>query len=739
MRRAVAVKPVRREGSNGSEDMSKIHKITDHVYSGPASAPFLTDHYNEVDTPLNFKGGLFPHQKTVVQGLLDLEDSRMLKIDGNEVASNAIVLSEPLGSGKTIELLAMIMLRPKPKAYPYYTSSFHKYSEWDDVVFKTKHTGQVLLKPTVVVVGSSVLRQWEDAVKAFTNMKCLVVGDQYGMNKFKALIDSDQINSYDIILIKNGTLSWNGKLMPMTNVFTEVIGTRCMARAIYDDFDTIKLPIGSRAISALSSIYVTATSNDTSKESYSKVNLSMLDMLRQMYHIDLNTVMKDTKLFTYFNVRNNANYVRDSTAIPKINVFKYTYKNPDDKFLALMDIMDDKQANQVMEMINGDAVNTAADAIGISSTSVADIFQRILGNKHRDYTAAVKQIKYIKSTIVDIDSLDEHEEGKELSASAYDSFKGRANKCIAHGLEYRSQMAIDYLNERKIEAEKTRDEAGLALDRVMSNLKEGNCQICNIELADTDVFIVKCCGIILCDVCCFKGCQIKKKYDPLAKMEHLHGSCANCKHVVLPHQDLIFVDKKFDIASLDEETMVSEHTAAVEAQKEETAAALDIPVEQVEEPINPKLQALWDIINGKKSSECEDIPCAIKHLIEGSRDVTGDAPIKVLLFANYAETLGNCSKFLGERGIEFLRIQGTYGQKADIVNEFKSNSNVKVLLINASDSCAGLNLAFATDLVYFHKIQNPDIEAQVAGRIQRIGRQQNARIHYLTYTNEKAI
>lgn len=739
MRRAVAVKPIRKEGTNGSEDMSKIHKITDHVYNGPAQAPFLTDHYDEAETPLNFKGGLFPHQKTVVQGLLDLEDSRMLKIDGNEVASNAIVLSEPLGSGKTIELLALIMLRPKPKAYPYYATSFNRYSEWDDVVFKTKHTGQVLLKPTAVVVGSSVLGQWNDAVNTFTNMRSLVVGDQYGMNKFKTLVDNDHINSYDIVLIKNGTLSWNGKLVPMTNVFNEVIGTRCMARAIYDDFDTVKLAVGSRSISALSSIYVTATSKDTSKVPFSNTKYSMLEMLRQMYHTDLNSVMKDTKLFTYFNVRNNADYVRDSTAIPKINVFKYTYKNPDDKFLALMDIMDDKQANQVMEMINGDAINTAADAIGISSTSVADIFQRILGNKHRDYTAAIKQIKYIKAATRDIDALDEHEEGKELSNAAFDSFKARVNKCSAHDLDFRSEIAIDYLNERRIEAEKTRDEAGLSLDRVMSNLKEGNCQVCAIELVDTDVFIVKCCGIILCDLCCWKGCQIKKKYDPLAKKEHLHGSCANCKHIVLPHADLIFVDKKFDIASLDEETMVSEHTAEVEKLKEETAATLDIPIEQVEKPINPKLQALLDIINGKKPTECKNIPCVIKHLIEGSRDVEGNAPIKVLLFANFAETLGNCAGFLAERGIRFLRIQGTHGQKSDTVKEFRENVSIQVLLINASDSCAGLNLAFATDLVYFHKIQDTNVEAQVAGRIQRIGRKQNARIHYLTYTNEKAI
>lgn len=725
--------------SNGSEDMSKIRKITDHVYTGGASAPFLTDHYDEVENPPNFKTGLYPHQKTIVQALIDLEDKRMLMIDGEEVASNAIVLSEALGSGKTVELLALFSIKPIPKAFTYYSTSFDIDSSYDDVVFKTRHKGQVLIKSNVVLVGSSVLEQWADAITRFTNLKYLIVGDQHGMNNFKRLVENNQINYYDVILVKNGTLSWGGKHVTMVNVFTEVIGTRCVARAIYDDFDTIKLPVGSRSISALSSIYVTATSNNTSRYAPRKANLSMIEMLRQMHHIDLNTVMNDKKLFNYFNVRNNPNYVRDSTAIPKINVFKYTYKNPDDKFLALMDVMDDKQANQVMEMINGDAINTAADVIGINSTSVADIFQRILGNKHRDYTDAIKMIKHIKTSIKSIDNLKEHEDGKEISTTAFDAFKAKISKLQSHGIEYRSEIAIDYLREQQTVAESKRDEAGRALDRVMSNLKEGDCQICCLELADTDVFIVKCCGVILCSECCFKGCQINKKYDPLAKTTHLHGSCANCKHIVLPHTDLIFVDKKFDIASLDEDTMIEKHEEEVSAIAKETIEALGVPVEEVTEPINPKLQALWDIIEGKKPSSCEDIPCVIKHLIEGSRDNHGDAPIKVLLFANFAETLSNCAAFLKERGIAFLRIQGTYGQKAETVREFKDNNKVKVLLINASDSCAGLNLAFATDLVFFHKIQNTDIEAQVAGRIQRIGRTQNARIHYLTYTNERAI
>jgi hypothetical protein len=41
--------------------------------------------------------------------------------------------------------------------------------------------------------------------------------------------------------------------------------------------------------------------------------------------------------------------------------------------------------------------------------------------------------------------------------------------------------------------------------------------------------------------------------------------------------------------------------------------------------------------------------------------------------------------------------------------------------------------------VFFHKMIDKNIEAQVAGRAQRIGRICNLHMHYLMYNNEKEI
>ena len=41
-----------------------------------------------------------------------------------------------------------------------------------------------------------------------------------------------------------------------------------------------------------------------------------------------------------------------------------------------------------------------------------------------------------------------------------------------------------------------------------------------------------------------------------------------------------------------------------------------------------------------------------------------------------------------------------------------------------------------TDLVFMHKILDKSIEAQVAGRGQRVGRRYELKIHYLLYDDE---
>jgi SNF2 family DNA or RNA helicase len=287
------------------------------------------------------------------------------------------------------------------------------------------------------------------------------------------------------------------------------------------------------------------------------------------------------------------------------------------------------------------------------------------------------------------------------------------------------------LDDMTREFQEAKEQDGLAITRVIDNIKEGECQVCRLPLEEFDTFIVRCCGLIVCDECGIKGNQIQKRYDYKLKSTTICGSCANCKATIYPQTDLLFVDRNFDMEALLKAKGDEEPAEAIE----EVVEVNDTKEPEIK---NPKLKALLAIVRGQTPDECESIPISIQHLIAGRVDMPGEQTHnarKVVVFANFNETLNLIEEFLIEHGVTFLRLGGTFQEKANTVKKFMTFG--QVLLINSSQHCAGLNIQFMTDLVFFHKIMDKNIEAQVAGRGQRIGRTCNLRIHYICYKNEK--
>jgi SNF2 family DNA or RNA helicase len=122
--------------------------------------------------------------------------------------------------------------------------------------------------------------------------------------------------------------------------------------------------------------------------------------------------------------------------------------------------------------------------------------------------------------------------------------------------------------------------------------------------------------------------------------------------------------------------------------------------------------------------------------MQGKNDVpyTG-TDRKVLVFASFNETLEIIENLLKQANIKFESLHGTHNEISQTIKRFQESGTV--LLVNSRTHCAGLNIQFATDIVYAHKITDANIEAQVAGRGQRIGRKFNLNIWYLLFANEQ--
>lgn len=71
----------------------------------------------------------------------------------------------------------------------------------------------------------------------------------------------------------------------------------------------------------------------------------------------------------------------------------------------------------------------------------------------------------------------------------------------------------------------------------------------------------------------------------------------------------------------------------------------------------------------------------------------------------------------------------------NILDKFRNDSKVKILLIDDTSFGVGLNIEYATDIIFFNYIE-PNVKEQLIGRAQRLGRTCKLNIWDLLYANE---
>ena len=152
-----------------------------------------------------------------------------------------------------------------------------------------------------------------------------------------------------------------------------------------------------------------------------------------------------------------------------------------------------------------------------------------------------------------------------------------------------------------------------------------------------------------------------------------------------------------------------------------------------------KFDILRKIIMGENLPNKQEKNVKIKGMLEGIKELP-EAPAehrKIIIFSKFDESLDDMEKKMKENKIGYKRLRGTASQINSVATEFQdSYDGVNVLLINGEKYASGLNLQSATDLVFMHKIMDRNIESQIIGRIQRLGRVYKAHVHYILYNDE---
>ena len=130
-----------------------------------------------------------------------------------------------------------------------------------------------------------------------------------------------------------------------------------------------------------------------------------------------------------------------------------------------------------------------------------------------------------------------------------------------------------------------------------------------------------------------------------------------------------------------------------------------------------------------------------KHDMKDKLDVLTDLIVmkpngSFMVFANYAETFTKIEKKLSELNISYHILKGQAGTVQKHIDDFK-NKKVRVLMLNAQFFGAGMNLQMTTDLIIYHRFTK-EMEEQIIGRAQRMGRITPLNVYYLIHDNESA-
>ncbi|KAG9340834.1 hypothetical protein JZ751_020026 [Albula glossodonta] len=160
-----------------------------------------------------------------------------------------------------------------------------------------------------------------------------------------------------------------------------------------------------------------------------------------------------------------------------------------------------------------------------------------------------------------------------------------------------------------------------------------------------------------------------------------------------------------------------------------TKAALNAAAKDLAQGHRNKMQekeALLVFFNHTAEAKLRPINEYILDLMECGRE-------KFLVFAHHKLVLDNVTKELGEKGISYIRIDGTTpsAERQLLCNKFQFSEKSCVAVLSITAANMGLTLHSANLVVFAELFWNPGVLIQAEDRVHRIGQTSNVDIHYL--------
>jgi len=707
---------------------------------------FIDNTFETIDEIPNFKGNLYHHQRAVVAAMIRLETTRRVKVTGGyDLNYDAALLRDPVGTGKTIELISLMLLNKKQRLIPnimHFTKSISYKNaaeiteDYDlkkclddkttaDVILHQRH--HTILKPTLIVVGLSVFKQWLASIKRFSNLSVYEVTDAARIRKLVSVIKDKTINEYDVVLVRTSKCTEASKGWPVDdpNFPTPSDGTYtvdiinsfnvCWNRVIIDDYDVIKLSTDLTVLRGVFTWYISATNKEAYKKPSAPTEILPVEQVieTQKSQLAFRKNIVNPMSAGLLSIQCDPEFIQNSIKFLNCHYRVVNIDASDKVYYKNLEHLCDNKA--LIEMINANAYASIGRELKKAYKSVGDIFSALLDNKYKEYDQAIEMCAYLD---------------REIMSERPPPPKGNHRVYTEKDLEKMQAIKFEYLglkelmHSSKAEWEKKKQQIIHTITRIKNNLSEGSCPICLETFPEGGkyILIVKCCNATYCSECAVQALKLKTD----------RSSCALCRSPITPDKIVLIGNhiKLDDIIKQDVQDVIVKRGECGEVKVEAKGEG-----EEEEQVCKSKIAAVKNIILYKPIL-FEDLdgglfPDIIRNV---NLDIQDNSPRKVLIFSNYDDTFDETIAFLVEKGIKYNFLKGL--GITEIGKEFQDSAESRVLFINSKFKCAGINLQTATDIIFYHAMYDRNTVVQCIGRGQRIGRTNSLNIWFICNAGE---
>lgn len=655
---------------------------------------------------------LYSHQLETIQRMLDIESGANNK---GAFYSGFGILADPVGSGKTLEMLALIAASPKVKpldssnikgsnkrvvvsdrliyeidipyehdtefvfnktlqskiygnnnylnsiSYSYYNTNVKNPTVWPFEFIDTN----------IIVVPHNVIGHWKSTLEKHTKLKGKII------NRTADIPDHiNKLNGYDVVIISMPRLK-DFMEMYLKNMYKDdkhyYINRYIVdeahtykGRFTYNWKDDYRRFTGTYKIN---SIYIWWMSSSFASLFAYNSCVNILTPLSTMYNDT------GTHVISCLAIKHSAEDINNSIKLPSKYYYKI-YSELSEVWQSVVSNFKSILTTEALAAINANDYEEAINRLGIEEIAPDQLLNAMTQKMQDD----INNIKLLL-------------EAKEKMKYKSESYKKTALQKIKDDI-------CDKENK---------------LDNIIDSIKNGNdCPIC-YDTPDENKALLQCCYKKACLECLVTYFTEKFECPSCAK--------ASPKYISIGTHKL--KNKKSSKSDNDKDNKDDQ-------EDKEESLSFDSKKELLQWiPSKNKIKSskFLNQISDKSLTKDEHFKSICEYLL------LCEIQPSILVFSSYDGTFGSCKTTLKTYEMDCKEIKGTpdsINKMVDLYNKKELNC----LLLNSKHMGFGMNLQITTDIVIMHKM-DPEMENQVIGRAYRIGKTTPLRIWYIYHQLEE--